>query len=232
MNEFLVITLSYPTVIFTVLLGVAFVYWLLVIVGAIGVDTVDIDVDGATEGAAEGAAEGASEGASEGAADGVAAAVLTALRLRKAPLTFVLSLVFFWGWFFCHMGMVLLAPAVSFLPSALTSTTIAIAALLFAFPLTSLCVAPMARLFHQERQRTHEDLVGQIVRIATGSVDGSFGTANADDDGPGLIVQVRCDVDNDLGRGDKALVLSWDEKREAYEVTPMTDLLPPKLSEK
>jgi hypothetical protein len=42
-------------------------------------------------------------------------------------------------------------------------------------------------------------------------------------------VQVRCDAENDLARNQKALVLSWDPAREAYEVTPMDDLLPAEL---
>jgi hypothetical protein len=35
---------------------------------------------------------------------------------------------------------------------------------------------------------------------------------------------VRCDGDNTLRRGDKALVLSYDEGRYAYEVTPFDEL--------
>jgi hypothetical protein len=225
MADFLVTTLSYPTVIFTVLLGVAIVYWTLVIVGAMGIDVLDLDFE------ADGAAEGASEGAAEGAADGALHGLLHALRLREAPMTLVLSLVFVWAWFLSHVGSLLFAPMVSFLPSSVTGTLVGVVALVAALPMTSLCLAPFRKLFEPQRQITRQDLVGKIVRVSTGRVDGAFGTATADDGGAGLIVQVRCDADNDLGRGDKALVLEWDAEREAYEVTPMSDLLPPKLPE-
>ena len=66
MQEFLDAVLSYPTVFFTVLLAAAFMYWVLVIVGAMGIDVLDIDFEGASEGVAEGAAEGAAEGLAEG----------------------------------------------------------------------------------------------------------------------------------------------------------------------
>jgi hypothetical protein len=72
MDEFFAATFAYPTVIFTVLLGVSVVYWLLVIIGAIGIDALDVDLDGATEGAGEGIAEGVAEGAAEGVGEGVA----------------------------------------------------------------------------------------------------------------------------------------------------------------
>lgn len=86
MTEFLATTFSFPTVIFTVLLAVCCVYWLMVIVGALGVDALDFDldgVDGAADGAAEGAFEGAAEaaegvveGTAEGAAEGAAEGVI------------------------------------------------------------------------------------------------------------------------------------------------------------
>ena len=240
MSEFLAITLSYPTVVFTIMLGVVFVYWTLVIVGALGIDVLDMDIDadGVAEGAAQGVAEAAAEGASEGLVEGVAAShgafytLLHVLRLRKAPVTLVLSLVLFWSWFFSHLGSMLLLPLLSFLPLWISGTLVGLGAVAVAFPMTSLCLAPMRGLFKPERQITREDLVGKVVRISTSHVDARFGVATADDGGAGLIVQVRCDAENDLARGQKALVLAWDSAREAYEVTPMDDILPPDLSRK
>lgn len=75
MQEFLDVILSYPTVFFTVLLAVVFLYWMMVIVGGLGIDVLDVDFEGASEGVAEGAAEGAAEGFAEGAAEGVAEGV-------------------------------------------------------------------------------------------------------------------------------------------------------------
>jgi len=55
--------------------------------------------------------------------------------------------------------------------------------------------------------------------------------AKAEDGGAGLIVQVRCaDEGNGLSRGSNALVVSYDDKREVYEVTPFDDILPAKSS--
>lgn len=75
MTEFLAAILAFPTVVFTGLLGVAVVYWVFVIIGAVDVDLLDpgAAADGAVDGAIKGAAElagslkGIAEGASEAA---------------------------------------------------------------------------------------------------------------------------------------------------------------------
>ena len=45
MNEFLAASLSYPTIVFTTLLSFAICYWLLSLVGAVGMDSLDFDAD-------------------------------------------------------------------------------------------------------------------------------------------------------------------------------------------
>ncbi len=81
MGEFLSLVIGFPTLLFTVPLGLSLVYWAFVIVGALDIDLFDSisgggealeGVDGLAEGAAEGAAEGLAEGLAEGAAEGLA----------------------------------------------------------------------------------------------------------------------------------------------------------------
>src|SRR5690606_16397573 len=106
-EHLLALAVSFPSVVYTVLLGVALVYWLLVIVGAAHLDGADGGLEGATKGAIEGAAKGLLDGADGGAegADvhvgdhvGPLGAVAAALKLRSAPVTVVGSLVVFFAW--------------------------------------------------------------------------------------------------------------------------------------
>ncbi|HEX7451636.1 MAG TPA: glycine zipper family protein, partial [Polyangiaceae bacterium] len=77
MNEVLALALSFPCVVYTVLLGVVLVYWLFVVVGAVhlgdGSDGAlgSFDPEGAI-GAGKGALEGAAKGALQGHLDGMA----------------------------------------------------------------------------------------------------------------------------------------------------------------
>jgi len=127
MTAFLDIIFSVPTVLFTVPLVLAAIYWALAILGAVDIEILDgvdgaIDgalegldgaLDGAVDGALEGAIDGAIDGAADGALDGAAEAadaaeaaasggvlVLLAnvLRLGRVPLTVSLSVFVFWGW--------------------------------------------------------------------------------------------------------------------------------------
>lgn len=84
MTEVLALALSFPCVVYTVLLGVVLVYWLFVVVGAINLG--DGSADGALDGfdpegaigASKGALEGAAKGALQGHLDGVADAAADA----------------------------------------------------------------------------------------------------------------------------------------------------------
>jgi len=77
MNEVLALALSFPCVVYTVLLGVVLVYWLFVVVGAVHLGegsngALDgFDPEGAI-GAGKGALEGAAKGALQGHLDGMA----------------------------------------------------------------------------------------------------------------------------------------------------------------
>jgi hypothetical protein len=76
MSGLLSVLLSYPTVVFTGLLGLVLLYWLFVILGALDIDLFHADADGALEGldGVDGAAKGAIEGAAKGAMEMAGAA--------------------------------------------------------------------------------------------------------------------------------------------------------------
>ena len=70
MSEFIEIALSLPTVLYSIVLAVVVLYWLLVLVGAFEIDFLDsvLGLEGA-DGAADGLVDGALEGGTEGLAD-------------------------------------------------------------------------------------------------------------------------------------------------------------------
>ncbi len=72
MENFLAAAFTMPTAIFSVLLGLAFLYWLMVIFGLFDLGIFEGLFEGSVEGVAEGLAEGMVEGVAEGMAEGVA----------------------------------------------------------------------------------------------------------------------------------------------------------------
>ncbi|GMV42509.1 MAG: hypothetical protein AMXMBFR64_42250 [Myxococcales bacterium] len=77
MTEFLAAILAFPTVVFTILLGVVVIYWGFVVLGALDMDFLDVHLDGA-DGALDGAAEAALGGV-DGAAHAAGHGSLDAL---------------------------------------------------------------------------------------------------------------------------------------------------------
>ncbi len=230
MDEFLAASLSFPTVVFTVLLGIAAVYWLLVILGALGLDMLDADGGGDHAGHDLGHGD-AGHVHADGHAEGpghhdVPASLLSSffvtLRLDSLPLTVTLSLVFFWAWLVSHTST---HYWLGYQAHWALELALLLVALLVAVLLTSLAARPIAPMFRSKSGARRSALIGKIVRIDTSRVDATFGNATAEDGGAGLIVQVRCESPNKLGRGDRALVVSYDEAREAFEVTPIDDIL-------
>ncbi len=220
MDDFLHASLSYPTVLFTVLLGVVLLYWLLVILGAVGLDLLGGHDHGVDLG------HDADVGHALEAADGAdATEAPSAFRLRQVPVTVSLSLLVFWGWLSCHLGSHYLLPKLSFLPSGVGSTALLLAGMVSATLLTKLCIAPLAPLFHTHQATRRQDLVGQFVTIRTGRVDRNFGQALLDDKERSLLLEVRCDAERGLKRGQRVLVISVDEATQSYDVEPVDDLL-------
>jgi hypothetical protein len=255
MAQFLAVALTFPAVVYTVLLGVALVYWLFVIVGAAHVNllgegvadgiadaaaegALDGVVKGALEGAAKGALEGAAKGALEGAADqaggaladagagGGVAGIVAALKLRSAPATVVLSVLILFSWLLAIAGM----QAFEWLsPEGVVATLFKLGVLVVAPVLallpTSLAVRPLARVFTPPVAPKHESFVGKVCTIRTGTVTDRFGEATLEDGGAGVVVRVRVENGEKLSRGDQAVIVGYDADRQEFTVAPMEDLL-------
>lgn len=61
--------------------------------------------------------------------------------------------------------------------------------------------------------------------MKTGNVDRRFGQAELNDGQTGLLLRVRCDDEDALKRGDRALIVDWDEEANAFAVEPMEAVL-------
>ncbi len=196
-------------------------------------------LEGAAKGALEGAVKGSLEGAAKGVAEGIAdadgageeggglAALFAALHLNRAPATVVLTLLAAFGWVSSVVGLMTLSPlwAQWGLPPWSLKLLLLVLAVAVALPLTSIVVRPLGPFFATRGAKTRSDLLGRECVISTGRVDERFGQATLADGGAGLILDVRCDTPGALRQGDRALLVSWDPEREAFEVEPIAPML-------
>jgi hypothetical protein len=245
MAEVFVLALTFPSVVFTVLLGVVLIYWAFVMVGVIHIGegsegALDGHIDGATKGMLEGATKGVLEGAVDhvgadgdldldlddgGEPHGPLAAIMSALHLRSVPATVVFSLVVTFAWLVSVVTMqsvTRLAPA---LVGAPLSFGVVLGSLILALPLTSIAARPLAKVFAPKHAPVKSDFIGRTCVVRTGSVTAKFGEATLHDGGAGLVVRVRVDGEQQLGRGEQALIVDYDPERETYLVEPMRTVL-------
>ncbi|MFO0615123.1 MAG: NfeD family protein [Polyangiaceae bacterium] len=232
---------SFPTIAFTAPLALCLVYWIFVLVGALDLDSGGGHADG-VEGHADGALDHADVGhghgdvadghghdggdadgdggdAADADTDGFFATMMSALKLRKVPLTVRLSLLSFFGW---------LASGLTSLSIDAPSWPVRIGVFLGAFVvsvlLTSLAIRPLVPVFDtKEAGNKDVDLVGKIAVVSTGSVTETFGQATFDDGGAGLTLQVRAHVPNLIRKGTRCVIVDHDAAKGTFSIEPLPE---------
>lgn len=239
MNEVVHLALSFPGVVYTVLLGVVLVYWSFVVLGAIhlgdgspdghfdGMGDADVgDVGGHHGAPAPDGLDGGEIAEGDGdVSDGSAvAALIHALHLRSVPATVIFSLIITFAWLACTVAMQVVSRATPRTTQGLLGWLVLLGSPIIALPLTSISARPLAKVFAQRRATSHSDLIGKTCVVRTGTVTSSFGEASLEDGGAGLVLRVRVDRELPVKRGDQMLIVEWDRERESFLVEPIDTL--------
>ena len=246
--HFLAVALSFPCVVYTVLLGISILYWGFVMVGAVHLDGGDGALDGAADGAADGldggghadagghadggdggdggdADGGDADGGAAGGHHGALAAAMASLKLRSAPATLVLSIIVLFSWLFSVFGMQASAAWIPEGMMGLARFAVLFVAPIVALPFTSFAIRPLAKVFVTTNAAKNESLVGKVCTVRTGTVTDRFGEALLEDGGAGLVVRVRVETGETLKRGDQVVIVAYDGDRQEFTVAPMENLL-------
>ncbi len=212
MSELLTASLAFPTVVFTILLGIVMLYWTMVIVGALGLDALDfLDLDSGVE-----ALDGATEGVDSSGLDHGGGGVLTFLGFGKVPATIVVSSLALWAWACCVLGVSALAGFG--LPGVVVILAVPAVAMFVSGLMTGLLVRVLGRFIVQHKATRRKDLLGKVCTVTTGRVDANFGQAIVREGGDEYTVQVRCDPPNALVRHSQALLVAYDPEHDFYTI--------------
>jgi len=196
MTVFLETALTFPTVLWSVLLALCTVYWLLAAVGLLGGEE---SLEGWT---------------------GSLAGIASRFGLGGVPVMLTLSLLTFFGWLLTYLAHLLLLPE---FPEALRfAATLAapLAVLLPAVGMTALLLHPLRPLLRWLNPPEVPSLVGQVARVTTPYVDARSGVAALDDGGAGLLLQVRSPLMDRPERGDLVLLVEYNPADNSYLVIP------------
>ncbi|GAA0926960.1 hypothetical protein GCM10009559_12480 [Pseudonocardia zijingensis] len=194
---------------FSFLLVVVVLYWLLVLVGA------DFDLfDG-------------------DAGDGAGGGVIDSLGLGGVPLMVALSLWITLSWLLAMIGTIVLGElALDGAVGVLLGGAVLLVALAGGLVVTRLVVVPIRRALPSAVEPTRSDFVGRICVIRTGHVSETFGQAEITSaDGSSAIVQVRRPAEMEgrglLRSGSEALIFDYDAEKEIFWVDVAPSAQPP-----
>ncbi len=211
MNAFVANISSFPTLIYTIFLGLFCLYWIVASLGLLDIDILDFDTEFDVDNS------------------GINfTGLLMKLKLDGIPTTIVFTFITLFGWLLSYFTVYLFW---SFIPpgwlSALIGCLTIVVAFILACPITSIFINPLKTLFRKTSATGKHDLVGRTVTLRTGEVNEEFGEARLDDGGAGLILKVRADSPNQLVRGDKLVLLKYQATDNAYLVISEADFLKP-----
>lgn len=191
---------SFPTVVFTFLLAVCLIWWLMSLL----LSGLDIDAD--TDADADGLSE--------------------ALGFGTMPFPLALTLLAFGGWVTTAVLQRLIAPG-DFVLGAAAAIGVLLAACVGGLLLLRLLANPMGKLFAIESAPSLARAVGSVCKVRTVGVSERFGDAEVVT-GPvrGSIISVRA-ADGRFTRGDLCLVIAYDEATNSFVIDEIDELVRP-----
>lgn len=208
MRQFLDIVTSFPTAVFTVLVAISVVFWILVIAGGLGVEFLDFDLD------VEAAAQEADQEVTE---------LLSALGVGTVPFSIMVTVFSLLGWTITYVTSLMLDQYAS--ANLVVDFAVLLGATVASLPLTGAVTYPLRQLLETGTDRSGESIVGSTCEITTSRVDASFGRASVFHEGADLVLSVRSHDEGALEKGDEALVIDYDDGDEVYWVEPYDDVL-------
>ena len=202
---------SFPTVIFTIVLGVSLLFWLIAILGLVDMDFLDVDADVGDVGDADIGVEGLG-------------GILMKFGLNGVPLTIVISIMALIGWVISYVAVALINPLV---PGRVLEFVVGIpiflATIYFSAIITAVLIKPLRTLFKKMEAPSIKNVLGRIAVVRSSRVDNGFGEAIVEDGGAGLLLRVRTRGEEKFAKGDKVVLLEHDETTGIYYVISETE---------
>lgn len=213
MNPFHQTVTSFPTVIYTVLLIVCALYWVVAVLGLVDLDVLDFDLDGDVD-----AADSAS------AQDGIAG-LLHRLGLNGVPLTIILTFISIIGWLLCYYATFFsakLLPDVSLIKFVIGLGTFIVATYITIL-ITAQVIKPLRSMFRKLDYDETKHVLGQVVVVRSGIVNRERGEAELNDGGAGLLLNIRATGEDEFKKGDEVVVVEHVEEQNLYRVVAKSE---------
>ena len=223
MNELLHESFRLVNFPFTVLILIVMIYWLLVMLGALGGEHgSEVDHDLETDFAAEHHVEGHHHGHHEGGS--LWSSALKFVNLGEVPVMIVLSVLVLTSWTFSMVANHYWTGGSSLLALAFLGVNFVVTIIITRY--VTMPLKPLFRAINKQYDKPVE-LIGAHCKILTTEANGEFGQGEITTDGAPLLINVRVLNNETLRRGDLAVVVREDKENRIFYITanplPNTD---------
>ena len=190
----------------TVLVGLVLLYWIMIIIGFIGMDAIDLDFDADVDADMD----------FEVGGPGIFASLTHFLNMQDVPIVIVGSFFIIFWWIITVSVNHLINPDQGVLIS-LAILLPCVGASLF---LTRLATMPLAKGFknYDEFEDARERLIGSITTVTSSTVTTESGRVELTTDGPEITMNARTLPGVQLAKGDAAKIIAYDEQTDIYTV--------------
>ncbi len=208
MGRLIELSFGFPTVIFTGMLLLSFGYWILAVVAGNLDLEMETDIDGEID------LDGA----------GVGTSLLSTFDLHHIPFTVMFTLLSLFGWAI-SAGFTSFVVTAGASAALLIGTFIALGSFVASVFVTGRVSRALQPFFATPPHVKRRDLIGKICIVQTGRVDRGFGQAEVvDAERSTHLVQVRCEIENELSAGRKALIVDVDDEG-IFMISPDVDAI-------
>jgi len=208
MNPFHQTVTSFPTVIYTILLILCALYWIVAVLGLVDLDVLDFDLDGDIDSADSATAQ-----------EGIAG-LLHRLGLNGVPLTIILTFIAIIGWLLCYYATYFGAkflPDVSLIRLAIGLITFLVVSYITIL-ITVQLIKPLRAMFKRLNYDETKHILGQVVVVRSSIVDRDHGEAELNDGAAGLLLNIRATGEDKFNKGDEVVVVEYIEDKNLYRV--------------
>lgn len=208
MDRLIDAAIGYPTAIFTALLLVLLVYWLLALVGWVDFESSGVDIELQADG--------------DPGELSTLAGYVAALGLNGVPFSIVVSLLVLVAWTVsCMAGQWLMPWVPTTVLQVLAGTAVLLVSVAVAIVATAWLIRPLRGLFVTHQAVGNASFVGQACTILSQKVDQRSGYAEVAQRGANVQIRVWTPAANQLSKGDVVRILEYDAAANRYQIDPV-----------
>ena len=231
MKELFELAFSPINLVYTILLLVIILYWITVFIGIFSLDSfdvdvdtdidVDVDVDVDVDADIDADVDADADVSGNTGGGGWFLYTLAFFNIGKVPFMLFMSFLTLFIW---TAGLLVnhyighnspLFGALIFVPNILVGLFV-----------TKLITTPLKAVFkdHQNEFESSGDIMGKICALTTSVDDKSVGQARIPSEtGAPLIIRVRANEGHQMAKGDKGLIIDYEETKKLYTIEPFFD---------